>query len=321
MSDAHDRGRRPSRSRLSDGGWASRGALSAGSGAVPLRLVAVSRDVRAGTPPPLEFCAGERLVLVAPSPVLTSPAHRRDATPVPFDDVSDERPILARGPWDPADVRASLEPRSVRAGGEGDGGRRPSLEELRERGSPAHDGLAARLVAFEARRRPSDARAPARAMGAAPARPTTPPRSLLGARAPCAPPTAAGSPAAARLARDLGRALGARRRRRRRGRREPRAHARPGARGGVVGPPRSGSRSRRSSRRPNGMVCSSGQAWLADGAEVVRPTTSTTSSPGGPPRSTAGRSEADTPLRHDGARCSHALKCAFRASSPSGCSR
>jgi 8-oxo-dGTP diphosphatase len=57
--------------------------------------------------------------------------------------------VLARGPWDRSDVAASwradvFEPdaASTRAADR-------LLDGLRERGSPAHDGLAARLVAFE----------------------------------------------------------------------------------------------------------------------------------------------------------------------------
>jgi ADP-ribose pyrophosphatase YjhB (NUDIX family) len=59
--------------------------------------------------------------------------------------------LLARGPWDPTAVRVRwrrepFEPsHSVTA--EAD----RLLEGLRERGSPSHDGLAARLVSFEAR--------------------------------------------------------------------------------------------------------------------------------------------------------------------------
>jgi ADP-ribose pyrophosphatase YjhB (NUDIX family) len=57
--------------------------------------------------------------------------------------------ILARGPWDPGEVEAvwrdeefRAEPASVEAAD-------LALERLRERGSPSHDGLAARLVDFE----------------------------------------------------------------------------------------------------------------------------------------------------------------------------
>ena len=78
---------------------------------------------------------------------------------------------------------------------------RPSVERLadgavaglRERGSPAHDGLATRLVEVGCGRRPAAARAPAGALGAPPAG-----RRLRQPHRPCAwcaRPTAAGSPA------------------------------------------------------------------------------------------------------------------------------
>jgi len=58
--------------------------------------------------------------------------------------------LLARGPWDPVDVQASwrsdpFEP-DPRASAAAD----RALETLRDRGSPTHDGLAARMVAFDA---------------------------------------------------------------------------------------------------------------------------------------------------------------------------
>ncbi len=58
--------------------------------------------------------------------------------------------MLARGPWDPTQVEVSWRddpfepgPGAARAADE-------AVEALRRRGSPSHDGLAARLVAFEA---------------------------------------------------------------------------------------------------------------------------------------------------------------------------
>jgi 8-oxo-dGTP pyrophosphatase MutT (NUDIX family) len=59
--------------------------------------------------------------------------------------------ILARGPWDPGDVQALWStdefdpPPSATSAADG------ALDALRERGSPSHDGLAARLVDFDAR--------------------------------------------------------------------------------------------------------------------------------------------------------------------------
>jgi ADP-ribose pyrophosphatase YjhB (NUDIX family) len=57
--------------------------------------------------------------------------------------------ILARGPWDPGDVRAlwrsdEFEPPSAATVAAD-----AALDALRERGSPSHDGLAARMVEFE----------------------------------------------------------------------------------------------------------------------------------------------------------------------------
>jgi 8-oxo-dGTP diphosphatase len=57
--------------------------------------------------------------------------------------------LLARGPWDPADLEVSWRedvftapPAAVEAAD-------AALDELRERGSPSHDGLAGRLATFE----------------------------------------------------------------------------------------------------------------------------------------------------------------------------
>ena len=57
--------------------------------------------------------------------------------------------LLARGPWDPADLEVSWRedvftapPAAVQAAD-------AALDELRERGSPSHDGLAGRLATYE----------------------------------------------------------------------------------------------------------------------------------------------------------------------------
>jgi 8-oxo-dGTP diphosphatase len=64
--------------------------------------------------------------------------------------VSQPPGILARGPWLPGEVRAAWrsEPFEPDAGATAAADR--VLEDLRERGSPSHDGLAARLVGFSA---------------------------------------------------------------------------------------------------------------------------------------------------------------------------
>lgn len=58
--------------------------------------------------------------------------------------------LLVRGPWDPADVRATWlsEPFAPEQEETDEADRQ--LEALRRRGSPAHDGLAARLVSYSA---------------------------------------------------------------------------------------------------------------------------------------------------------------------------
>jgi ADP-ribose pyrophosphatase YjhB (NUDIX family) len=57
--------------------------------------------------------------------------------------------ILARGPWVPDDITITWHPEpfepDAAASAEADG----QLEQLRERGSPSYDGLAARMVSFE----------------------------------------------------------------------------------------------------------------------------------------------------------------------------
>ncbi len=58
---------------------------------------------------------------------------------------------MARGPWDPASVQASwlaepFEPAASAAHAADD-----AIDELRRRGSPSHDGWAARLASFDAR--------------------------------------------------------------------------------------------------------------------------------------------------------------------------
>jgi 8-oxo-dGTP diphosphatase len=58
--------------------------------------------------------------------------------------------ILARGPWTPDRVDASWSDEPWQAPPELERGADEAVAALRERGSPAHDGLAARLAGFEA---------------------------------------------------------------------------------------------------------------------------------------------------------------------------
>jgi ADP-ribose pyrophosphatase YjhB (NUDIX family) len=57
--------------------------------------------------------------------------------------------ILARGPWDPAEVEAIWRPDEFQPERSATEAADIALDALRHRGSPSHDGLAARLVGFE----------------------------------------------------------------------------------------------------------------------------------------------------------------------------
>jgi 8-oxo-dGTP diphosphatase len=58
--------------------------------------------------------------------------------------------ILARGPWRPEQIEASWRSDEFDPGREAIAAADVALDALRERGSPSHDGLAARLAGFEA---------------------------------------------------------------------------------------------------------------------------------------------------------------------------
>ncbi|HUA50231.1 MAG TPA: NUDIX domain-containing protein [Solirubrobacteraceae bacterium] len=58
--------------------------------------------------------------------------------------------VLARGPWDPDQVDVTWRPDAFDPPGEATDAADVALDALRRRGSPSHDGLAARLVDFEA---------------------------------------------------------------------------------------------------------------------------------------------------------------------------
>ena len=58
--------------------------------------------------------------------------------------------ILARGPWDPEQVHASWRREAFEPAASATDAADVALDALRRRGSPSHDGLAARLVDFEA---------------------------------------------------------------------------------------------------------------------------------------------------------------------------
>ena len=59
--------------------------------------------------------------------------------------------ILARGPWDPDQVRVSWRAEPFQPAESVNEAADVALDALRRRGSPSHDGLAARLVDFEVR--------------------------------------------------------------------------------------------------------------------------------------------------------------------------
>jgi 8-oxo-dGTP diphosphatase len=64
--------------------------------------------------------------------------------------VASEPALLARGPWAPAQVEVSWRTDPFEAGESATAAADVALQALRDRGSPSHDGLAARLDRFEA---------------------------------------------------------------------------------------------------------------------------------------------------------------------------
>jgi 8-oxo-dGTP diphosphatase len=60
--------------------------------------------------------------------------------------------LLARGPWDPAEVQASWRPDVFEPDPSASAAADQALDTLRRRGSPTHDGLAGRMVGFDASR-------------------------------------------------------------------------------------------------------------------------------------------------------------------------
>jgi ADP-ribose pyrophosphatase YjhB (NUDIX family) len=64
--------------------------------------------------------------------------------------VSVQTGVLARGPWDPLRVRASWRSEPFQPAASATQAADEALDELRRRGSPSHDGYAARLAAYDA---------------------------------------------------------------------------------------------------------------------------------------------------------------------------
>ncbi len=57
--------------------------------------------------------------------------------------------LLARGPWEPERVRASWREHPYQPGADATRAADAAVQELRDRGSPAHDGLSARLAGYD----------------------------------------------------------------------------------------------------------------------------------------------------------------------------
>ena len=64
--------------------------------------------------------------------------------------VSEGPELLARGPWEPGQVRATWNEHPFEPAAQASAGADAALDSLRERGSPTHDGLSARMASFEA---------------------------------------------------------------------------------------------------------------------------------------------------------------------------
>jgi hypothetical protein len=64
-------------------------------------------------------------------------------------DVGVSTGVLARGPWDPDQVDVAWRREPFEPPGEATDAADVALDALRQRGSPSHDGLAARLVDFD----------------------------------------------------------------------------------------------------------------------------------------------------------------------------
>jgi ADP-ribose pyrophosphatase YjhB (NUDIX family) len=80
--------------------------------------------------------------------MLASPLHGRRAYPATVWAVPRSPGILARGPWDPSEVDVSWRPEPYEPADTLTKAADTALAALRRRGSPSHDGLAARLADF-----------------------------------------------------------------------------------------------------------------------------------------------------------------------------
>lgn len=71
------------------------------------------------------------------------------SAPVPFANVATAPTLLARGPWDPEQVDVAWLAEPYEPPESATEAADVALQELRDRGSPSHDGLAARLAGYE----------------------------------------------------------------------------------------------------------------------------------------------------------------------------
>src|SRR5205814_3890062 len=95
-----------------------------------------SSDLRA------QLVGARLLVGEAPSPML-SPPHALNPK---LDDMDRQPGILARGPWDIADVASHWTDEPYEPGPEKIAAADAAIKALRDRGSPSHDGVAARMA-------------------------------------------------------------------------------------------------------------------------------------------------------------------------------
>ena len=146
--------------------------------------------------------------------------------------VSPRPGLLARGPWRPDQVEAVWRDDAFEVPAEVERRADGAVQGLRDRGSPAHDGMATRLVAWRGGGRRACGWSYSRCAGRCGC--STTPRTASPPCAWCARRTAAGSPAARRLGVQLGEPLGARSGRRGRPGREPGRDAHARASGGVA---------------------------------------------------------------------------------------
>ncbi len=269
-------------------------------------------------PPPR--CLRRRLLtpasLCSPCSSPPSPALAGDSTQ-PSAAVSDRGEpathapeILARGPWALEQITVRWHDQPFEPSPEQTEAANAAIRELRERGSPSHDGMAARAPGrLPPGRGGPGAQAAAAALGAATHRRRRLPERGRAVRDPLRRrPLAGRAPGPMGLL--VGRTLGARGGRRGRPRREPRRNAGPGVEGGVGCLARA--RARRGAAATAAPACHVRRPGLARrgrrGGRQAGPRARTRSSRGGLARSTSGRPRPEgtpCPGWPDGCRSEH----------------